>query len=647
MRLLRGLRGIFVASVFGFGIGGCVAQDLKPLPVEEHDDHGAPAELVMGDTLSESFESEDGWLVSPPLEAPEGATRVALMIDLRGERPEGELVIEARGLSLESAAEWVPAEIVWSEDLYIVARAELGFVADAIQVRVPEGHDELLEGLRYEAVIPEDMGEGPLVEAPGAAEQGLASDFQNIGVISRGSWGARRTRCTSQNATKTRIAVHHTVTAPTLNGNYAARVRQIQAFHMDGRGWCDVGYHFLVTLDGRVWEGRPVHLLGSHVGNHNSGNVGVSFVGCFQPGACNGIASASAPEKMIAGGAKVIERIAKRYGIKRDAARVKGHRDHSGASTACPGDNVHKRLGALRSYKAPNNCAKVKRVSGQTRYATAAQFSKNNFNKANRVVLVSGADNNPAAFLGGSLARKVGGSVLLTAKNNLPTATRQELRRLGAQRVLVVGGEGAITTRVERQLSNMGITPVRVGGNNRYQVAAAVAKRVGSPSGVAFVVAGDDPVAAISAGNAAAAMRVPLLYVSREKVPAATAAAIEQLGITKVYVVGAAVPNAVLRQLPSATRIAEGNRYKTSAAVADLARRKGAGTHRVYLTRGDISRNGVLVGATGRLQLLSQSDGIGAAPRDFLKKHAQRVTLLGGTGALDAKVQRAACKALN
>lgn len=643
---------------------GCEVADLAPVPLEEQDDQAAPSSLVLGDDLEDTFVHAGGWLVSPKLAAPDGATRAAFMIDLRLEQSDAEITIEARGLSDGNAAEWVPAEIVWEEAPYAVARAELGFVADEIQVRVPDGHEGLLASLRYEAVIPaeddSDAAEPSLLE-PGEEQQGLASDLANVGVLSRAVWGARGTRCTSQNSSKYRIAVHHTVTPPTYAGTYAARVRQIQSFHMDGRGYCDVAYHFLVTTDGRMWEGRPVQLLGAHVGGNNTGNVGVAFIGCFQPGACGNMGPTTPPEVMVEGGAKLIRQIASRYGISRSSSTVKGHRDHSGQSTSCPGNNLHARLGALRSYSppapppppppAPAGCTEVKRVAGDTRFQTAAKLSQNNFPSAAVVVIASGENNNPDALVAGPLARHSGGPVLLTAATSLPPATKNEILRLGATKAIIVGGTGAVSNGVQNTLVGLGLDVERLSGSTRFQTAARVARRIGAPGGVAFIASGASAnlVDGLAAGAAAAALGVPLLLVQHGSVPPATASALSELGVTRTYIAGgpSAVSNAVRQGLPNGVRLWGDTRYQTAVAVSDAARILGAGTHRIHIARGDATVDAVSVGATGRLLLLSGQTILPPATREFLERHASRATLMGGTGALNNDVERAACGALN
>ena len=55
-------------------------------------------------------------------------------------------------------------------------------------------------------------------------------------------------------------------------------VADIRAWHI-ARGWDDIGYHYVVHLDGRVEMGRPERLTGAHVEGHNTGTLGVVYIG--------------------------------------------------------------------------------------------------------------------------------------------------------------------------------------------------------------------------------------------------------------------------------------------------------------------------------------------------------------------------------
>lgn len=47
----------------------------------------------------------------------------------------------------------------------------------------------------------------------------------------------------------------------------------------DGNGWSDIGYHFVIDLDGRIETGRPLDRVGAHTKGHNKSSVGVAYVG--------------------------------------------------------------------------------------------------------------------------------------------------------------------------------------------------------------------------------------------------------------------------------------------------------------------------------------------------------------------------------
>ena len=80
--------------------------------------------------------------------------------------------------------------------------------------------------------------------------------------------------------------VHHTVDANAYTSAQApALMRAIFAFHTQSRGWCDVGYNFLVDRYGRIYEGRKGSLSGftqgAQSGGFNQETFGVSVIGDF------------------------------------------------------------------------------------------------------------------------------------------------------------------------------------------------------------------------------------------------------------------------------------------------------------------------------------------------------------------------------
>ena len=56
-------------------------------------------------------------------------------------------------------------------------------------------------------------------------------------------------------------------------------VSQIRDWHVNYRKFRDIGYHFLIHLDGRIERGRPWDQPGAHAKGYNNNSIGVCYVG--------------------------------------------------------------------------------------------------------------------------------------------------------------------------------------------------------------------------------------------------------------------------------------------------------------------------------------------------------------------------------
>lgn len=56
-------------------------------------------------------------------------------------------------------------------------------------------------------------------------------------------------------------------------------IEDVRNWHVEGNGWRDVGYHYLVKLDGTIQLGRPLEVAGAHCKGHNEDSIGVCYVG--------------------------------------------------------------------------------------------------------------------------------------------------------------------------------------------------------------------------------------------------------------------------------------------------------------------------------------------------------------------------------
>lgn len=121
------------------------------------------------------------------------------------------------------------------------------------------------------------------------------------------------------------LIVWHCTATPEGRDHTIADVRQ---WHVVEKGWSDVGYHYLIRLDGTIEEGRPLNRQGAHVRGYNATSIGIAYVG--------GVDAAMRPKDTRTEAQKTAMRELTLRLVKQfPGARVVGHRD-LGAAKACP-----------------------------------------------------------------------------------------------------------------------------------------------------------------------------------------------------------------------------------------------------------------------------------------------------------------------
>ena len=53
----------------------------------------------------------------------------------------------------------------------------------------------------------------------------------------------------------------------------------IRDWHVKGNKWDDIGYHYIVRLDGSLEYGRPIEIPGAHCRGHNKSSIGICYIG--------------------------------------------------------------------------------------------------------------------------------------------------------------------------------------------------------------------------------------------------------------------------------------------------------------------------------------------------------------------------------
>lgn len=111
-------------------------------------------------------------------------------------------------------------------------------------------------------------------------------------------------------------------------------VEDIRGWHK-ARGWSDVGYHFIILLDGTIQRGRDMRNQGAHVRGHNRDSIGICYIG--------GVDSDMRPKDTRTPEQKAALRsVVSNLKLLYKGARVFGHNEFS--SKACPSFNVQTDL---------------------------------------------------------------------------------------------------------------------------------------------------------------------------------------------------------------------------------------------------------------------------------------------------------------
>ncbi|MGD6832412.1 cell wall-binding repeat-containing protein [Sutcliffiella halmapala] len=286
------------------------------------------------------------------------------------------------------------------------------------------------------------------------------------------------------------------------------------------------------------------------------------------------------------------------------------------------------------------NLEQVTRLSGETRYETAVEISKEGWKSADIVILARG-DFYADALAGVPLAHKLGAPVLLTKTNSLNPATKEEIKRLGAEKVIILGGKEAIDESIAEELEGSGVTVERISGSSRYDTAVLIANRLGSTNKKAVVVSGSNFPDALSVASFAAREGTPILLTRTDQLPEATIEIIEKLQIENTTVIGGpeAVSENVKNKLPNAIRVSGITRYDTNIEVFE---HYNAGGNHFYVATGKQfadALTGAALAAKNNSGVLLTNQSIPSITRDFiLENEIQRLTIFGGEDVVSKEV---------
>ena len=107
------------------------------------------------------------------------------------------------------------------------------------------------------------------------------------------------------------------------------KTETIKDWHVNGNHWKDIGYHYVIELDGSIHKGRDESVIGAHCSGQNTDSIGVCYVGGIDK-------SGKAKDTRTTAQKAALLKLLKELRAKYPKAIIQGHRDFPGVAKACP-----------------------------------------------------------------------------------------------------------------------------------------------------------------------------------------------------------------------------------------------------------------------------------------------------------------------
>ena len=296
----------------------------------------------------------------------------------------------------------------------------------------------------------------------------------------------------------------------------------------------------------------------------------------------------------------------------------------------------------------------TKRIAGETAEDTMQAIVQTAFPDPVKEVVLATSESYWDALSANSLAGSLNAPVLLTHHGKLPEQTIAEFKRLQTSKVVVCGGENAISNDVVAQLKGLNIEVERIAGNMASDTANDIAQKLANTD-TAVVTTSWGYEDALSAASFAYAKKAPIFLANYNSatLDASSIQTMKDKGVKKVYIVGGAsvVSPEVEAQLKEAgitvERVAGKTAYDTSAQLANKLISLGMSANNMAIATGwsytDALAGAALCGKQNSVMVLADNTNQTAINEVVAanKNAIQNYYIFGGTsvvgeGATDA-----------
>ncbi len=223
------------------------------------------------------------------------------------------------------------------------------------------------------------------------------------------------------------------------------------------------------------------------------------------------------------------------------------------------------------------------RIAGSNRFDTAVKVSQSAYPDGAKTVILANGEKFSDVLAAMPYGKTIKAPILYTNFDNIPDETLKELKRLGVEKVILVGGEKSISLDEQKTLEGKGYKIDRINGVDRYETSKLIAERMkaAGAKGINDVIIASGQVFpdALSISPLAVENEIPILLTSKDTLSEYTIKSLDNVKDGKIYITGGvnSVSNSVESKLKEytkqkITRFAGADRYETSQIIAKSLR---------------------------------------------------------------------------
>ena len=274
------------------------------------------------------------------------------------------------------------------------------------------------------------------------------------------------------------------------------------------------------------------------------------------------------------------------------------------------------------------------RVAGADRIQTSVEVSKKYYESA-ETVIIANYEQFADSLSASALSKQLKAPILLVQKDQLDSVVAQEIKRLGAKNVIVIGGEKSID-KTKIGLSQYNVRTIA--GANRYETSAKIAQEVIKLTGTkkAVIASGEVFADALTVAPLANKNNMPILLVQQDRIPEEAKEVLKQ--IEEVIIVGGekTISKEVENKLPNPTRIAGANRYETAKKIYEYGFKD---RKEVNIANGTVPADSLVIGSIDCPILLAEANEIPEATKQaFEEAKFEKVNVFGGENSISESV---------